>query len=97
MIRSDSRGSLTYQRQPDGVNDKPVDRVHRRLEKFIGPHTTRLAIKTFAQKTLGVAPSEVRDREVPELIRALRPLLRSMLGEAQGERIVEQLLAECKP
>jgi hypothetical protein len=34
---------------------------------------------------------------VPELIRALRPLLRSMLGEAQGERIVEQLLAECKP
>ena len=67
------------------------------VEKFIGPHTTRLAIKTFAHKTLGVAPNEVRDREVPDLIRALRPLLRSMLGEAQGERIVEQLLAECKP
>jgi hypothetical protein len=68
--------------------------VHKRLEKFIGPHTTRLALKTFSQKTLGVLPDEVRDREVPDLIRALRPLLRSMLGEEQGERIVQQLLAE---
>jgi hypothetical protein len=76
------------------VNDRPVDRVHKRLEKFIGPHTTRLALKTFSQKTLGVPPDEVRDREVPDLIRALRPLLRSMLGEEQGERIVQQLLAE---
>ncbi len=79
------------------MNDKPVDRVHRRLEKFIGPHTTRLALKTFSQKTLGVAPEDVREREVPELVRALRPLLRSMLGEAQGERIVHELLAELKP
>jgi hypothetical protein len=79
------------------VNDKPVDRVHKRLEKFIGPHTTRLAIKTFSQKTLGIAPEQVRDREVPDLIRALRPLLRSMLGEAQGEKVIEQLLAEFQP
>jgi hypothetical protein len=79
------------------VNDKPVDRVHRRLEKFIGPHTSRLAIKTFSQKTLGLTPDQVRDREVPDLIRALRPLLRSMLGEARGERVVEQLLAEFRP
>ena len=79
------------------MNDKPVDRVHRRLEKFIGPHTSRLAIKTFSQKTLGLTPDQVRDREVPDLIRALRPLLRSMLGEARGERVVEQLLAEFRP
>ena len=76
------------------MSDKPVDRVQLHLEKFIGPHTSRLAIKTFSQKTLGVLPDQVRDREVPDLIRALRPLLRSMLGEAQGERVVEQLLAE---
>ena len=79
------------------MNDKPVDRVHRRLEKFNGPHTSRLAIKTFSQKTLGLTPEQVRDREVPDLIRALRPLLRSMLGEARGERVVEQLLAEFRP
>jgi hypothetical protein len=79
------------------VNDKPVDRVHRRLEKFIGPHTTRLALKTFSQKTLGVGPDDVRDGDVPDLIRALKPLLRSMLGQAKGEQVVEQLLAEFKP
>jgi hypothetical protein len=78
------------------MSDKPVDRVHQRLEKFIGPHTTRLALKTFSQKTLGVPPDQVRDKEWPELIRALRPLLRSMLGEVQGERVVEQLLAELR-
>ena len=43
-----------------------------------------------------MTPDQVRDREVPDLIRALRPLLRSMLGEAQGEQIVEQLLLEFK-
>lgn len=88
---------MTHERPANGVNDKPVDRVHRRLEKFIGPHTTRLAIKTFSQKTFGVAPDQVRDGEVPDLIRALRPLLRSMLGESRGERIVQQLLSEFKP
>jgi hypothetical protein len=66
------------------VNDKPVDRVHRRLDKVIGPHATKLAIKTFARKKLGVAPDEVRDRDVPELIRAIKPLLRSLLGGGAG-------------
>lgn len=76
------------------MSDKPIDRVHRRLEKFIGPHTARLAIKTFSQKSLGVPPDQIRDGEVPNLVRALRPLLRSMLGETQGEQIVQQLLSE---
>jgi hypothetical protein len=88
--KSDARAS------DDSVSDKLLERVHRRLEEFIGPHTTRLAIKTFSQKTLGMTPDQLRDREVPDLIRALRPLLRSMLGETQGEQVVEQLLSECK-
>ena len=79
------------------MSDKPLDRVHRRLEKFIGPHTTRLAIKTFSQKQLGMTPDQLRDGEVPDLIRALRPLLRSMLGETQGEHVMQELLSECKP
>lgn len=79
------------------MSDKPLDRVHRRLEQFIGPHTTRLAIKTFSQKTLGMTPEQLRDGEVPDLIRALRPLLRSMLGETQGEQVMQELLSECKP
>jgi hypothetical protein len=60
------------------VDDKPVDRVHRRLEKAIGPHATRLAIKTFAKKSLGVPPDQLRDRDLPVLIRALAPLLRAI-------------------
>jgi hypothetical protein len=89
-----ARYAVLQSRARGAVSERPVDRVHKRLEKFIGPHTTRLALKTFAQKTLGVPPEQVRDKEVPELIRALRPLLRSMLGEVQGQRVVDELLAE---
>jgi hypothetical protein len=44
-----------------------------------------------------MTPDQLRDGQVPDLIRALRPLLRSMLGETQGENVMQELLSECKP
>ncbi len=75
-------------------SQRPSERMYRRLVKFLGPHTTRLALKTFSTKAVGAVPEAVTEAQAPEVVRALRPLLRSMLGEAQAEIIVHQLLAE---
>jgi hypothetical protein len=82
-------------REPTG--DTPVERIQRRLAQYVGPHTARLSIKTFAQKSFGLAPEALSPQQLPELVRALRPLVRSVLGDAGGERLLRMLLAECPP
>ena len=72
----------------------PAEYIQRRIATYVGAHTARLAVKTFAQKSLGVAPDDVLPAQAPQLIRALRPLLRSMLGNEPAETLVETLIKE---
>ena len=72
-----------------------LERLQKRLAVYVGPHTARLSLKTFAQKQFGVAPSELPPSALPELVRSLRPLLRSMLGEQDSENVSRVLLMEC--
>ena len=73
-----------------------IDRLQRRLAVFVGPHTARLSLKTFAQKQFGVEPAKLPAAALPELVRSLRPLLRSMLGETDGEKLSRLLMLECE-
>lgn len=73
-----------------------IERLQRRLAVFVGPHTARLSLKTFAQKQFGVEPGELAPAKLPDLVKSLRPLLRSMLGEADAEKLGRLLLAECE-
>jgi hypothetical protein len=75
--------------------DDSVERIQRRLAQYVGPHTARLSLKTFAQKQFGQAPETLTAAQLPELVRALRPLVRSVLGDIGGERLLRMLLAEC--
>lgn len=72
----------------------PAEYIQRRIATYVGLHTARLAVKTFAQKALGVSPEAVLPAQAPTLVRALRPLLRSMLGNDPAERLVETLIEE---
>ena len=78
------------------MGEPAIDRVQKRLAVYVGPHTARLSLKTFAQKLFGVAPAELPPAALPELVRSLRPLLRSMLGEEDGEKLGKLLLMECE-
>ncbi|MCU1277986.1 MAG: hypothetical protein JWM53_1532 [bacterium] len=78
------------------MGDLAIDRVQKRLAVYVGPHTARLSLKTFAQKLFGLPPAELPPSALPELIKSLRPLLRSMLGEVDGEKIGKLLLMECE-
>ena len=73
-----------------------IERLQRRLAVYVGPHTARLSLKTFAQKQFGVDPADLAPGKLPDLVKSLRPLLRSMLGESDAERLSRLLLQECE-
>lgn len=77
------------------MGEPAIERVQKRLAVYVGPHTARLSLKTFAQKLYGVAPAELPPSALPDLVKSLRPLLRSMLGEVDGEKLGKLLLLEC--
>ena len=78
------------------MEEPAIERLQRRLAIYVGPHTARLSLKTFAQQQFGVAPTEVPPASLPQLVRSLRPLLRSMLGEVDSDKLSRLLLLECE-
>lgn len=73
-----------------------ADHIYASLADFIGPNVTRMAIRTFAKKTLNRTAEDVAPAQAPQLVMALRPLLRSMAGEVHAEKIIKQLIAELR-
>jgi len=73
---------------------QPFEVLRDRLSVYLGPNTTRTALKTFAHKSVGVAPEELSNAQALQLLEALRPMLKTLLGAAQCDRIVVQLGVE---
>jgi hypothetical protein len=68
---------------------QPVEVIRDRLAVYLGPHTARNAVKTFfgAGEDLDVARAQ-------EKLASLRPMLKTLLGSSQCERILSQLTVE---
>jgi hypothetical protein len=73
---------------------QPFEVVRDRLAVYLGPHTAKSALKTFADKALGMAPEDMTCNDAQRLVAALRPMLKTLVGAAQCERIVTQLNLE---
>jgi hypothetical protein len=71
--------------------------VASRLAEYLGPHTARSAVKTFAQSALHRAPEELRLEDMPRLLDALRPMLRTLVGHAISDDILDALAQELAP
>jgi hypothetical protein len=55
------------------------------LSPFLGPHTSRNAVRTFSRRALG-REAERFDREDAELVlKAMLPMLRTLLGTAAAQ------------
>ncbi len=72
----------------------PFEVLRDRLSVYLGPNTARTALKTFAQKSVGVAPEDLDARQAQQLVEALRPMLKTLVGAAQCDRIIGQLVLE---
>lgn len=65
-----------------------------RLAFYLGPHTARVAVKTFCQSALSVEPAQLGAADVPRLLPALKPMLRTLLGSARADEILAALSRE---
>lgn len=74
--------------------DSVADRIAGRLARYIGPHTGRVAVKTFALRGLGRAAETLTVEDVPAMTQALRPMLRTLLGKQRCEIVVQHILRE---
>lgn len=68
-----------------------ADKIAERLAIYLGPHTARVAVKTFSMKALGRGPETLMPSDIPRLNAALRPMLRTFVGRAQCEIVLEQI------
>jgi hypothetical protein len=71
-----------------------AERIARRVGHYLGPHTGRVAVKTFALKGLGRGPETLTVEDVPALNQALRPMLRTLLGKQRCELVIQHILQE---
>ena len=69
----------------------PATIVEERLAVFLGPHTARNAVKTFSERAMGRAPDSLELHEMPRLLAALRPMLRTLLGASQCEVLLRRI------
>jgi hypothetical protein len=77
-----------------GTGNAIADRIAARLSMYLGPHTGRVAVKTFSVKALGRGPETLTLADVPALQAALRPMLRTFVGRAQCEIVLQQIAKE---
>jgi hypothetical protein len=71
-----------------------ADRIAARLARYIGPHTGRVAVKTFALRGLGRGAETLTVDDVPAMNEALRPILRTLLGRQRCEIVLQHILRE---
>jgi serine/threonine-protein kinase len=72
-----------------------AETVTERLAHFLGPHTARVAVKTFAQKALGRGAETLTLADLPALQAALRPMLRTFVGKQRTESILNEIARDC--
>jgi len=71
-----------------------TDQIVERLSTYLGPNTARVAVQTFARKSLGKAPEQVTAADAPALLEALRPMLRTLVGADSTDALLRSLREE---
>ncbi len=67
------------------------DVLYRELARYLGPHTARNALKTFASKAVNKSPDALTLTDVPVIMQSLRPMLRTLIGAEQCDELLQQL------
>jgi hypothetical protein len=72
----------------------PSEVVFHHLVPYLGPHTTRTALKTFCAKAVGKSPEALTLADMPPLLNALRPMMRTLIGVKECELVLAQVNQE---
>ncbi len=78
----------------DGLYKPPAHVVRDQLAHYLGPFTSKNAVQMMARQALATDPDHITLEQIPALIEALGPTLRTLLGKSGAESVIEQIRAE---
>ncbi len=79
-----------------GPRPSVADQVVARLTPYLGAMNARVSVKTFAQRTLNVAPGDVTLDHLPRLLDALLPMLNTFVGRTSADVLVAAIRREVR-
>ena len=72
----------------------PAEVVRTKLSQYLGPFTAKNAVQMVAKQSIGADAEQVTRSQVPALIDALGPTLRTLLGKATAEKVAADIRKE---
>jgi hypothetical protein len=72
----------------------PAEVVRAHFARYLGPFTAKNAVRTVAKQSFGIEADHLTREQVPTLLDALGPLLRTLLGKEGAERVAGEIRRE---
>jgi hypothetical protein len=72
----------------------PADIVREKLGQYLGPFTARNAVQMVAKQAAGTDADRVTRAQIPAVLDALGPTLRTLLGKATAEKVADEIRKE---
>jgi hypothetical protein len=73
---------------------RPADVVREHIARYLGPFTSKTAVQMMARQALSTDSESVTREQVPTLLEALGPTLRTLLGKGGAETVVNEIRRE---
>jgi hypothetical protein len=73
---------------------RPAEVVREHIARYLGPFTSKTAVQMMAKQKLGADADQVTRDQVLELLEALGPTLRTLLGKSGAETVVVEIRRE---
>lgn len=73
-----------------------AEQVAQLLAPYLGPFNAKIAVRTFAQRAVKLAPEAVTIRHLPTLLEALRPMLHTLVGRESTDSLLEKIQREVR-
>lgn len=77
---------------PSHVSTSSIaEKVAAELAPYLGPFNAKVAVKTFAERSLDIRADALTIEHLPQLLDALRPMLNTFVGREAADALVGQI------
>jgi len=73
---------------------RPAEVIRTHLAQYLGPFTSKNAVQMVAKQSFKTDADHVTREQVPTLLEGLGPTLRTLLGKAGAEKVVDEIRRE---
>jgi hypothetical protein len=98
FIEVDARKFRPYTHRTPTMNVEtqaaPAQIVREKLAQYLGPFTAKNAVQMMSRQSAAVDADRLTKNQIPALLEALGPTLRTLLGRATAEKVTAEIRKE---